>query len=61
MKPRDSYEVIAGLVQKMEEYNPASEKLTVEETRDLVTRSGMIIFPGWDLSSSFFLDQIRRQ
>ena len=61
MKPSDSNEVVAGLVQKLQEYDPASEALTVEEERDLVTRSGMIFFPGWDISSSFLLDQMRRQ
>lgn len=28
---------------------------------ELVQRSGMIVFPRWDISSSFLLDQMRRQ
>ena len=56
MKPGDSDEVVVGLVQKLQEYDPASEALTVEEARDLVTRSGVIVFPGWDINSSFLLD-----
>lgn len=49
------------MVQKLQAYDPNSESLTVEEARELVQRSGMIVFPGWDISSSFLLDQMRRQ
>ena len=33
----------------------------MEEARELVMRSGMIVFSGWDLNLSFLLDQMRRQ
>ena len=49
------------MVQKLEEYDPASETLTPEEGRELIRRSGMILFPGWKINSSFLLDQIRKQ
>lgn len=49
------------LVEKMQACDPNSETLTREEARDLVKRSGMFLFPSWDLHSSFMLDQIRRQ
>ena len=49
------------MVQKLQAYDPNSESLTIEEARELVQRSGMIVFPGWDISSSFLLDQMRRQ
>ena len=35
--------------------------MTLEEARDLVQRSGMLLIPGWDLEHAFMLDQIRRQ
>ena len=53
MKPRDSKEGVARLVNKIQECDPASESLTIEEAREMVMRTGMIIFLGWDLSSSF--------
>ena len=61
IKPGDLDKKIVGLIQKLQEYDPANETLTIEEARDLVRRSGMIILPRWDLSSSFLLDQIWRQ
>ena len=33
----------------------------MEEARELIQRSGMIVFLGWDISSSFLLDHMRRQ
>lgn len=33
----------------------------MDEDRKLVQRSRMLIFLGWELSSSFMVDQIRRQ
>ena len=36
MKPGNSNEVVAKLVQKPQEYDPTKETLNVEETRDLV-------------------------
>jgi hypothetical protein len=49
------------MVNRLQEYDPSSETLIADEARDLVRRSGMLLFPGWEISSSFFLDQIRRQ
>lgn len=57
----DSEERITKLVNKLQDYDPSSENLTVDEARDLVRRRGMLLFPGWEINSSFLLDQIRRQ
>ena len=61
MTPGDTQEKVAKMVQRLQEYDPASETLTPEEGRELVRRSGMLLFPGWETSSSFLLDQIRKQ
>lgn len=61
LQSEDSDEKVAELVEKLQVYDPNGETLTIEEARDLVKRSGMLLLPGWDLSSSFMLDQIRRQ
>ena len=61
MNPGDTKEKVAELAQKMQEYDLASETLTPEDARELVRRSGMLLFPGWEISSSFLLDQIRKQ
>ena len=45
MKPKDFDEVVVGLVQKLQEYDPTSKTLTIEEARDLVRRRRMIVFP----------------
>ena len=57
----DSPEKIVELVHQLQENDPNSEKLTIEEARALVMRSGMLLFPRWEPSSSFMLDQIRKQ
>ncbi len=56
----DSSEKVAELVKKLQEYDPKSETLTIYEARDLVKRSGMLLFPGWETNSSFLLDHMRR-
>lgn len=61
MGPGDSADKITEMVNKLQDYDPSSETLTFDEARDLVRRSGMLLFLGWEISSSFFLDQIRRQ
>ena len=61
VKLGDTNEKVSKMVQKLQAYDPNSESLTIEEARELVQRSGMIVFPGWDISSSFLLDQMRRQ
>lgn len=61
VKHGDTDEKVIEMVQKLQAYDPNSESLTIEEARELVQRSGMIVFPRWDISSSFLLDQIRRQ
>ena len=61
VKAGDIDEKVTEMVQKLQAYDPNSESLTVEEARELVQRSGMIFFLGWDISSSFLLDQMRRQ
>lgn len=61
VKPRDTDEKVTEMVQKLQAYDPNSESLTIEEARELVQRSGVIVFPEWDISSSFLLDQMRRQ
>ena len=33
----------------------------MEEAKELVKRSAMMVFQGWDISYSFLLDQMRRQ
>ena len=42
-------------------YEPNSEILSTNKTRECVKRSRMFLFLGWEISSSFMLDQIRRQ
>ena len=49
------------MIQKLQDYDLASETLTPEEGRELIIRSGLLLFPRWEISSSFLLDQIRRQ
>ena len=61
VKHRVTDEKVTEMVQKLQAYDPNSESLTIEEARELVQRSGLIVFPGWDISSSFLLDQMRRQ
>lgn len=61
MKLGDLDKVVVEMVQKLQEYDPASETLIVEEAKELVRRSGMIVFLGRDISSSCLLDQMRRQ
>lgn len=58
---RDLEERVTELVNKLQDYDPGSETMIVDEARDLVKRSGILFFPGWEISSSFLLDQIRRQ
>ena len=57
----DTQEKVAEMVQKLQEYDPTSETLTPMEGRELLRRSGMLLFPGWEINSSFLLDQIRKQ
>lgn len=61
ISPGDSNEKVAELIKKLQEYDPNSEILPVDEARELVKRSEMLIFSSWEMSSSFLLDQIRRQ
>lgn len=61
IKPGDSNEKVEEMVKRLQEYDTKSETLTIEEVRELIKRSGMIIFLGWEDNSSFFLDQMRRQ
>ena len=49
------------LIEKLQAYDPKSEKMTLDEARDLVQRSAMLLILGWDLEQAFMLDQIRRQ
>ena len=51
----DTQEKVAEMLQKLEEYDPASETLTLEECRELVRMSGMLLFPGWEINSSIFV------
>ena len=61
MKPGESDEQKIELIEKLQAYEPESEVMTLEEARDLVQRSGMLLVTGWDLEQIFMLDQIRRQ
>ena len=61
MIPGDTQEKVVEMIQRLQEYDPTSETLTPEEGRELVRRSGMLLFPGWEINSSFLLDQIRKQ
>ena len=49
------------MIKKKQAYNPESEIMTLQEARDLVQRSGMLLVLGWDLEQAFMLDQIKRQ
>ena len=49
------------LIEKLQSYDLESEVMTLEEARDLVQRSGMLLVLDWDLEQAFMLDQIRRQ
>ena len=49
------------MVQKLQDYDPASETLTPKEGKELIRRSGLLLFSRWEISSSFLLDQIRKQ
>ena len=49
------------LIEKLQAYDHESEVMTLEEARDLVQRSGMLLVPDWDLEQAFMLDQIKRQ
>ena len=57
----DSEEKVAEMVQKLQDYDPASETLTPKEGRELIRRSGLLLFLGWEISSSFLLDKIRNK
>ena len=48
------------LVEKLQAYDPESKVMTLEEVRDIVQRSGMLLVLKWDLVQAFMLDQIRR-
>ena len=56
----DIEENVVEMVQRLLEYDPTSETLTPKESRELVRRSGMLLFLGWEISSSLLLDQIRK-
>ena len=49
------------MVQKIQDYDPTSETLTLEEGRKIIRRSGLLLFLGWEINSSFLLDQIRKE
>ena len=61
MTPGDTEEKVTEMIQRLQEYDPTSETLTPKEGKELVRRSGMLLFPRWEISSSFLLDQIRKQ
>ena len=61
MTSGDTQEKVAEMVQRLQEYDPTSETLTLEEGRELVRRSRMLLFIGWEINSLFLLDQIRKQ
>ena len=61
MKPDESDEQRMELIEKLQAYDPKSEVMTLEEAKDLVQRSGMLLVLGWDLEQSFIRDQIKRQ
>ena len=61
MKPDESDEKRMELIEKLQAYDPKSEVMTLEEAKDLVQRSGMLLVLGWDLEQSFMHDQIKRQ
>ena len=61
MKPDEHEERRMELVEKLQAYDPESEVMILQEARDLVERSGMLLIPRWDLEQAFMLDQIRRQ
>ena len=61
IKLRDSNEKKLELVEKLQAYDIESEVMTLEEERDLVQRSGMLLGAGSDLEQAFTLVQIRRQ
>ena len=56
----DTQAKVVEMVQRLQEYDPTIETLTPKEGRELVRRSGMLLFLGWEISSSFSLDQIRK-
>ena len=49
------------LVKKIQAYDLESEVMNLEEAKDQVQRSGMLLVPEWDFEQAFMLDQIRRQ
>lgn len=49
------------LIEKLLAYDPDSKTMIVNEARDLVQRSGMLLVPRWDLRTTFFLYQIIRK
>ena len=49
MKLDESNEQRMELIENLQAYDPKSEVTTLEEARDLVQRSGMLLVPGWDL------------
>ena len=53
MTPSDTKEKVVEMVQRLQEYDPASETLTPMEGTKLVRRNGMILFLGWEISYSF--------
>ena len=61
LKPNESDEQRMQWIEKLQAYDPKSEKMTLEEARDIVQRSGMLLVPSWDLEQAFMGDQIRRQ
>ena len=56
MTPRDTKEKVVEMVQRLQDYDLASETLTPEEGRELVRRSGMLLFQGYKIRSSVLLD-----
>ena len=61
MKPGELVEQKQELIEKLHAYDPKSEVMTVEQEKDLVQMSEMLLVPRWDLEQAFMLDQIRRQ
>lgn len=42
-------------------YDPSLENINIDEAREMVKSSGMLLTLGWDLTSAFIIDQIRKQ
>lgn len=49
------------IVQALQQYDPNNEDLMVGQARFLVENSGMLLLTGWDIHSTFIIDQIIRQ